>query len=572
MTKPEPSEDAPTELEPQDVEKKLFDALDTYVSALHARDGDSLQAVAADHPDAHELFQCLQRLEHLANDNTLAKSSDGEESASTVLWNSSDSLEFQQPSNNGPEAFPDSQQFGRYWLIDELGRGGMGVVHKAWQSDLDRFVAIKMILHSHLASADQVRRFYAEARSAGRLRHPNIVGIHEVGEVAGQPFFAMDYIEGLSLTQLIDDRPLPFDKAAAIVADVAKAVQFLHDNDILHRDLKPSNILIDGNGTPYVTDFGLAKMLSDSSDSGQTQSGTIIGTPSYMAPEQAAGRMSQISALSDVYSLGAILYELLCGRPPFRQANVLDTLVDVLEGEPTLICQICREVPEELQVICHRCLEKDPHARFESAGQLAEELERYLRREPIQSKSSGLVSRVKRWGRREPALAARWIGVILALIVLQVNYVSATDIPVARHAWIMGVLGFWGVSAFVFQKMLHRDHLADLTRFLWSGTEVVLLTLVLAATQGPFGPLLVAYPALVTCSGLFFRVRLVLFTTLIAILGVIALLTFRSDAAPEHLHYTVIFLFATLLQGCMVAFQVYRVRILSRHFDHRRLP
>lgn len=571
MTKPEPSEDAPTELELQAVEQKLFDALDTYVSALHARDGDSLQAVAADHPDAHELFECLQRLEHLAKENPTGKNSDGEDSASTVLWNSSDSQEFQKPGDNGPKDFPESRRFGRYWLTEELGRGGMGVVHKAWQSDLDRFVAIKMILQSQLASADQIRRFYAEARSAGRLRHPNIVGIHEVGEVAGQPFFAMDYIEGLSLTQLIENKPLPFDKAAAIVADVAKAVQFLHDNGILHRDLKPSNILIDGDGTPYVTDFGLAKMLSDSSDSGQTQSGTIIGTPSYMAPEQAAGRMSQISPRSDVYSLGAILYELLCGRPPFRQPNVLDTLVDVLEGEPTLICQIARDVPEELQVICHRCLEKEPGSRFASAGQLAEELERYLRREPIQSTSSGFVSRVKRWGRREPALMARWTGVLLALIVLQINYWSATDIPVARHAWIMSVLGLWGVSAFVFQKMLHHDHLADLTRFLWSGTEVVLLTLILAATQGPYGPLLVAYPALVTCSGLFFRVRLVLVTTVLSIVGVIALLTFRRDAAPEHLHYTIIFLFATLLHGCMVAFQVYRVRILSRHFDHRRL-
>ena len=571
MTNPNPNEDAPTELESEAVEKQLFDALDAYVNALHTRDGDSMQAVVTDHPDARELFDCLQQLENFAGDDHPRSEPSGETSASTILWNSSDSMEFQNVTEQRPDDLPESQQFGRYWLIEELGRGGMGVVHKAWQSDLDRFVAIKMILHSHLASADQIRRFYAEARSAGRLRHPNIVGIHEVGEVAGQPFFAMDYIEGRSLTQLIEDKPLPFDEAAAIVADVAKAVQFLHDNDILHRDLKPSNILLDQNGTPFVTDFGLAKMLSDSSDSGQTQSGTIIGTPSYMAPEQAAGRMSLISSRSDVYSLGAILYELLCGRPPFKQENVLDTLVDVLEGEPTLLCQLCRDVPDELQVICHRCLEKDPTARFESTGQLAEELERYLRREPIHSKSSGFVSRVKRWVRREPALAARWVGVVLALIVLQINYWFADDIPVSRHAWIMGVLGFWGVSSLVFQKMMHRDHLADVTRFLWSGTEVVLLTLILSATQGPYGPLLVAYPALVTCSGLFFRVRLVLFTTIMAVLGVIALLMVRPDAAPVHLHYTVIFVFATLLQGCMVAFQVYRVRILSRHFDHRRL-
>ncbi|WP_240928204.1 serine/threonine protein kinase [Thalassoroseus pseudoceratinae] len=572
MTNPEPNEDSPTELEHEAVEKQLFDALDAYVEALHSRDGDSLQAVQTDHPDAHEFFECLQHLEQLADDDSDGSRTDGDASASTILWNSHDSQEFQSSNEGCPADFPGSQQFGRYWLIHELGRGGMGVVHKAWQSDLERFVAIKMILHSHLASADQVRRFYAEARSAGRLRHANIVGIHEVGDVGGQPFFAMDYIEGQSLTQLIEDKPLPADEAARIVADVARAVQFLHDHELLHRDLKPSNILIDENGTPFVTDFGLAKMLTDSRDSGQTQSGTIIGTPSYMAPEQAAGRMSQISQKSDIYSLGAILYELLCGRPPFKQDNVLDTLVDVLEGEPTLICQVCRDVPEELQVICHRCLEKDSGARFESAGDLANELERYLRREPIQSKSSGLVSRVKRWGRREPALAARLVGVVLAMIVLQVNYWSADDIPVARHSWIMGVLGFWGVSAFVFQKMMHRDHLADLTRFLWSGTEVVLLTLILAATEGPYGPLLVAYPALVTCSGLFFRVRLVLFTLVCAVLGVIALLAFRTDAAPEHLHYTVIFLFATILQGCMVAFQVYRVRILSRHFDHRRLP
>ena len=222
--------------------------------------------------------------------------------------------------------------FGPYELLEEVGRGGMGVVFKARQKGLDRIVAIKMILGSHLANEDQVARFYAEAHAAARLQDPRIVAIHDVGEIGGQHYFAMEYIAGPSLAALLTAGPIDPERAAHLLIEVSRAMGRLHALGIVHRDLKPSNILLDEAGRPSISDFGLAKMLS--ADGPSTRTGAIIGTPSYMAPEQAAGRGEAVGPLSDVYSLGAILYELLSGRPPFDEPSPLDTLVQVLEREP----------------------------------------------------------------------------------------------------------------------------------------------------------------------------------------------------------------------------------------------
>jgi serine/threonine-protein kinase len=468
-------------------------------------------------------------------------------------------------------AFPDGEPFGKYRLLEERGRGGMGVVFRAWDTDLERCVALKMILQSRLASEDDVRRFYTEARSAAKLRHPNIVGIHEVGEIAGQPYFAMDYVGGPGLNETLADGPLDTGRAALLVATVARAVHYLHEHGVIHRDLKPSNILLDEDGQPFVTDFGLVKLLSDSPDDGRTRTGAIVGTASYMAPEQAAARSKDISPKSDVYSLGAILYELLSGRPPFRRDNPLDTLVDVLEGEPTLLCRLRPDVPRELEIICFKCLEKDPDHRYASAAELADDLERFLRGESIEAQASGLLAKLKRWARREPGLVSRLAALSVSALVVQVNYwiTYATYVETGSHWRIMGILAVWAVASCVFQRQFSRDAWENLARFAWSATDIVLVTAVFYEASGPVGPVVIAYPALVVSSGLFFRVRLVVFTTLISLAAYIALTALRPDSGPPQPHYNVLFAAALAVTGAMVAYQVYRVRVLSRHFERR---
>jgi len=464
------------------------------------------------------------------------------------------------------------RDFGKYELLEELGRGGMGVVYRARQKDLDRIVAIKMILSSQLASDDEVRRFYAEAKAAGGLKHSNIVGIHEVGALDGQHYFAMDCVDGGSLAQWLRSGVLDAEAAARCLSKVARAVEYLHTHNIVHRDLKPSNILLDADCEPYVTDFGLAKVFEP--DSNRTATGTIIGTPGYMAPEQAAGRTADVSPATDVYSLGAILYEMLTGRPPFKTDSPLDTIVQVLESEPTLPTRLVRSVPRELELICLKCLEKEPHRRYQSAAELADDLDRYLKREPVEARPSGLGQVLRRWARRQPALVSRLALLAVVATIVQVHY-QIRGVDAVFHAKVMTVFGIWAVSAFVFQSILNRERFVDVARFLWSATDVVLLTniLLLSLEDGPIGPLLIGYPLLVAASGLFFRVRLVWFTTAVSLLSYLALVL-KGDTAAESVppHYPLIFAGALAVLGFIVAYQVYRVRVLSRYFESRRLP
>ena len=295
-------------------------------------------------------------------------------------------------AGKGPAAALD--RFGDYEILEQVGRGGMGVVYKARQISLNRVVAVKTILAGQLASEEEVRRFYIGAEVAAGLSHPGIVPVYEAGQCGGQHYFSMAFVEGQSLAAKAAEGPLPPREAAALVRDVAEAIAHAHQRGLVHRDLKPANILLDRDGRPQVSDFDLAKRIRG--ESHLTEAGQVLGTPSYMSPEQAAGRHEEVGPQADVYSLGAILYDLLTGRPPFDAGSAIETLTQVLDQDPVPVRALNPQVPHDLETIAMKCLQKDPSLRYATATALADDLNRFLQGEPILASSIRLLDRVAR--------------------------------------------------------------------------------------------------------------------------------------------------------------------------------
>ena len=307
--------------------------------------------------------------------------------------------------------------FGDYELLEEIARGGMGIVYKARQQSLKRVVALKMIRSANLATEAEVQRFHIEAEAAANLQHPNIVAIHEVGLHEGQHYFTMDYIDGKNLAQMADGKPLPPLTAANYVKTIAEAVHFAHQRGILHRDLKPQNIMIDNADRPRITDFGLAKQTRD--DMSLTQTGVMMGSPGYMPPELAQGRRTLVGPPSDVYSLGAILYELLTGRPPFQGETPLATIRQVVEEDPVSPHKINPNVARDLETICLKCLAKQPEQRYATARMMAEEMGRFINNEPILAQPPGIARKTLCWIRKHPwSITAAASFLIMGLVML----------------------------------------------------------------------------------------------------------------------------------------------------------
>jgi tetratricopeptide (TPR) repeat protein len=323
-----------------------------------------------------------------------------------ALFPESPSLDRANPNVTRPHAPPTAElpQIQGHEVQELLGHGGVGVVYKAWHVRLHRPVAVKMLLAGVYAQPQELQRFLHEAETVAALRHANIVQVHEAGDVDGRPYFTMEFVEGGSLAQELAGTPQPARQAAALVASVAEAVHAAHQCGIVHRDLKPGNILLTADGTPKLTDFGLARRLEGTA--GLTQTGVPVGTPSYMAPEQAQGKAHDVGPAADTYALGAIVYELLTGRPPFRAETAAETLRQAVSRDPVLPSRLNAAVPRDLETICLKCLEKDPQRRYPSAAALAEDLQRFQRNEPIVARPVGPLERGLRWARRNPTGAA----------------------------------------------------------------------------------------------------------------------------------------------------------------------
>jgi len=364
--------------------------------------------------------------------------------------------------------------FGDYELREELGRGGMGVVYRAVQISLQRTVALKMIPNAAFAASQDLARLRAEALSAARLSHPNIVPVYEVGEHNGQPWFSMQFIEGQTLSQRLMNGPMSPREAVALLTPIVEAIGAAHRAGVLHRDLKPSNIIIAADGTPFVTDFGLAKRVNvdehslsvngiNSEFNSLTQSGAILGTPAWMSPEQAAGQTDSIDIATDIYSLGAVLFAMLTGRPPFQAASPLDTVLMVLEQDPPNIRILNRAVDSDLEMVVMKCLQKPQDLRYASAAALAADMRAWLNNEPVSARSSTIAQVMTRLFRESHHAAIlqnwgllwMWHSLVVLLLCLITNFMQFRGISERWpfvSLWVVG-LGLW---ASIFWNLRHR--------------------------------------------------------------------------------------------------------------------
>ncbi len=351
--------------------------------------------------------------------------------------------------------------YGDFELIEELGRGGMGIVYRARQVSLDRVVALKLILIDHLASAVDRARFQAEAKAAARLDHPHIVPVFELGEAERRPYISMRLIEGQTLAQRLASGPLGNEQAARLLVPLCRAVAYAHEHSVLHRDIKPSNILLDRDGKPYLTDFGLAKDLGDAPS--LTRTGAVVGTPAYMSPEQAAGGRPGIDATSDVYSLGAVLYHCVTGQPPFQGRTGLETVLMVLDQDPRSPRSVSRTIDRDLEMIILRCLQKPSDLRYASANALADDLEAYLQHDEISARSGRFtqvvslmfrethhVGVLENWG-----LLWAWHSLILLSVCAATNLLQWTESPSRMSFFLLWTVGLWTWAA-VFWALRRR--------------------------------------------------------------------------------------------------------------------
>ena len=536
-------------------EERLAELLEELTEQVSERAHERLETLCREHPDLagqlRELFATISMTDAVAYESTIIQPAGelGQQGGRTVP----------PPPAAGDSFVPGvtslPARFGDYELVEEIGRGGMGIVYRAVQRSLGRVVAIKMLLRRDLASHADLARFRSEAEAAARLDHPGIVPIFEVGEHDGQPFYSMRFIEGTTLAKRLQAGPIPPREGAMLLARVAEAVQAAHARGVLHRDLKPSNILIDTAGQPHVSDFGLAKRLED--DQTMTHTGAIIGTPCYMSPEQAAGSRGDVGPASDIWSLGAILYQVLAQRPPFQGSSPMDTLLAVLELDPPLPRSIDRQVDRDLELIALKTLQKPQDLRYASAGELAADLRAFLAGESVAARRGGLLdvaSRLLRethhavvlenWG-----LLWMWHSVVV-LILSVITDVLAWQGVESRWPYVLLWMGGLALWAPIFWALRHRagpvTAVERQVAHIWGGTMIA--SMLLFSVEELLGlPVLKLSPVLALLAGLMFFAKAGILSGVFYIQSVALFATALAMCAlPQFQHI----LFGLISGGC----------------------
>ncbi len=466
-----------TEGQTVDRERRLFELMVSYVQVIDAGGTPDPQAIIEQAPDlANELESFFENYDQIRRElEPLRDAARLAGHALSTLKASSKAEGRMTGITTQAEFHP--RDFGRYILIREIARGGMGVIYEATQRDLKRVVALKMILNGRFSSPNEILRFRAEAEAVAALDHPAIVPVYEVGEHDGFHYFTMKRIYGESLARSLDLFVGNGPGAARLVAKVARAVHHAHHRGVLHRDLKPSNILIDPDGQPHVIDFGLAKRLvGEPGDHAElTATGAVLGTPGYLSPEQVEGRKGAVTTLTDVYGLGAILYALLTGRPPVAGDSLGEILDRIRRESPEPLRRVVPRIDHELETICLKCLEKEPERRYSAADALADDLERWLAGESIAARPTGALDRLKRWCLRidrvrDAGLVLMVIGMIMAsfcIVMLILMLFSDLGFPHPAMARIHGIrcIIFWYLPMAVFGWQITRYRVWAI----WSG-------------------------------------------------------------------------------------------------------
>lgn len=452
---------------------------------------------------------------------------------------------------------------GQYELLEEIDRGGMGVVFKARHTQIERVVALKIIRSGELAGPGELKRFRSEAEAASRLSHPNIVPIFEVGQVGGLVYFTMPYIDGQTLLKRMSENPLSVEEAVRLVYRLCQAIEYAHHEGILHRDLKPGNVLVDNNMQPVIIDFGLAKFAARESD--LTTTGQILGTPAYMAPEQASGQGHQAQSAADIYSLGAILYFLLSGQPPFNGPTAFDILLQVMDREPPAPSKLNRQVSRDLDYLCSRAMAKKPDRRYASAAAMAADLERYLKHEPLDLPHYSVSHRLATWWRRSPILVSHVCGIgTAAAITLPAHMAKVSN---TSAAYQMILLGCWLTASFALQWLVFRARFRDIGCLLWATVDVVLFTWLVVNAESPRTLLLIGYPMMIGASALFYRTRFVVYMTSICVIGFMFLKLITDDPSLARIDFSAIFVSGLLVIGLTMHSMIRRVRGMSQFYE-----
>ena len=445
-----------------------------------------------------------------------------------------------------------------YEILDEVDRGGMGIVYRARHKELNRIVALKTIRSGEFANGNEIARFRREAQIAAQLVHPGIVPIYEIGERNNLIYYTMAFVEGCPLLELARSPTLSIAAKVQLVYQLTQALQYAHGQGVAHRDIKPSNILIDRHGSPILIDFGLAKSTHAESD--LTQTGAMLGTPSYMAPEQIQYHHDHDLRLSDIYSLGAVFYYLLVGRPPFVGPTNFDIMLQLKDRQPVRPSRLNRQVDRELDTICLRAMEKIPSERYATAAEFGQDLERWINGSAVSSPTKSPWIRWIRWWKQEPGLVSHAVAICVVILVVLMSHLLGYSL--AHLPTQLTVLLTWLLICFPLQRWILQSKDTTVPAILWGLIDLFCVSWLIATAGPPRSLLLVAYPLMITASALFYRTRFVILMTTACILAFLVLTGLIEDPSFERASFRILFVCFLGIQCLTLTSLIFKVRNL----------